>query len=245
LGRFEAHHILPKSFDSTCLKDKDNLVFVSTREHFVLHYLLTKMFTKGSHHYHKMMTALNCFSLGRRKTILKSKEIAIALLAKHSPCSETRRQNIKSARKNTPKIECPHCGGFFDPGNYLQYHGDKCRHNPTVDKQVLLDRSNKSKKSYLVSLEKGTHVPFKPIIGEFKCPHCEKVGTNFGSMQLYHFDRCKHNPNRTKEYKEWSMPLVCCIHCRVEVNLGNLAKRHGDNCKLAPNSLNTLPLTFD
>lgn len=41
---YEKHHIVPKSFNLGGEKDNDNCVYVSIREHFILHKLLTKMF---------------------------------------------------------------------------------------------------------------------------------------------------------------------------------------------------------
>jgi len=44
-GYVEMHHIFPKSFNSDYAKDKDNLVFLSPKEHFICHLCLSKMFT--------------------------------------------------------------------------------------------------------------------------------------------------------------------------------------------------------
>lgn len=44
LGYVEAHHILPKSFNIGGEKDKMNLVYLTAKEHFVVHLLLCKMF---------------------------------------------------------------------------------------------------------------------------------------------------------------------------------------------------------
>ena len=50
----ELHHIIPQSLGGS--NDKDNLVYLSCREHFLCHWLLVKM-TKGES-YHKMVYAL-------------------------------------------------------------------------------------------------------------------------------------------------------------------------------------------
>ena len=42
-GTLEKHHILPKSLGGT--NDKNNLVYLTVREHFVAHLLLTKMYS--------------------------------------------------------------------------------------------------------------------------------------------------------------------------------------------------------
>lgn len=52
-GYKEKHHIIPKSLGGS--DDKSNLVTLTAREHFICHYLLTKMTTGSS--YHKMLRA--------------------------------------------------------------------------------------------------------------------------------------------------------------------------------------------
>lgn len=51
-GYTEEHHILPKALGG--LDDVDNLVRLTAREHFICHYLLTKMYEVGSFEWHKM-----------------------------------------------------------------------------------------------------------------------------------------------------------------------------------------------
>lgn len=53
---YERHHIVPKSLGGD--NSKENLVLLTAREHFICHWLLTKM-VSGSDQYHKMACALN------------------------------------------------------------------------------------------------------------------------------------------------------------------------------------------
>jgi hypothetical protein len=59
----ESHHIIPKSLNGT--DDKNNLVDLTAREHFVCHWLLTKM-TKDAAKI-KMLLALQCMKRKGRK----------------------------------------------------------------------------------------------------------------------------------------------------------------------------------
>ena len=54
-GYFETHHILPKSLGGD--NDKTNLVNLTAREHFICHWLLVKMFDKGTKERNKMLYA--------------------------------------------------------------------------------------------------------------------------------------------------------------------------------------------
>lgn len=53
---FENHHILPKSLGGS--NDKSNLVLLTPREHFICHWLLVKMYNKGTNERMKMLCAL-------------------------------------------------------------------------------------------------------------------------------------------------------------------------------------------
>jgi hypothetical protein len=55
VGYTECHHILPRCLGGS--DDKDNLVNLSAKEHFICHLLLTKMYTVGTNEYYKMCHA--------------------------------------------------------------------------------------------------------------------------------------------------------------------------------------------
>lgn len=54
-GYTEEHHITPRCLGGT--DDKDNLVKLTAKEHFICHLLLTKMYTYGTIEYYKMCHA--------------------------------------------------------------------------------------------------------------------------------------------------------------------------------------------
>ena len=56
VGYYENHHILPKSLGGN--NDKNNLVKLTAREHFICHWLLVKMYDKGTIERKKMLCAL-------------------------------------------------------------------------------------------------------------------------------------------------------------------------------------------
>ena len=58
-GYYEKHHIVPKSLNGN--DSKDNIVKLTAREHFVCHWLLTKMLPDGVNKW-KMMYAFNSFN---------------------------------------------------------------------------------------------------------------------------------------------------------------------------------------
>jgi|AntAceMinimDraft_17_1070374.scaffolds.fasta_scaffold21956_3 hypothetical protein len=57
VGYTEKHHIIPRSLNGT--NEDDNIVKLTAREHFICHYLLTKMYRKMSYEWFKMAFAFN------------------------------------------------------------------------------------------------------------------------------------------------------------------------------------------
>lgn len=222
LGYVEGHHIIPNSI----YKNKD-VVYLTAREHFICHWLLTKMFSNLKYK-QKMHFALASFlrktskqnrlfnskqyDIARKSIIIAmtNREVSLETKEKQSrnrkgrpahnkgkfgkktgPCTETRRLNISKSRKNTSKIKCDHCLKKTDPGNFKRFHGDNCKLNPNINPDILIDRSNKAKINIQKSINLGTFSKPKPLHGNFICPHCNKIGSNYGSMMKNHFNRCK------------------------------------------------------
>lgn len=59
-GYTERHHIVPRSFGGT--DDKENIVALTAREHFICHWLLIKIYPTGSDH-HKAIQAFMMMSV--------------------------------------------------------------------------------------------------------------------------------------------------------------------------------------
>jgi hypothetical protein len=71
-GYTENHHILPKSLGGT--NEKNNLIRLSAREHFICHKLLMKMVTGDARY--KMVEAFSYFSNNsKRKLVFNSRQI--------------------------------------------------------------------------------------------------------------------------------------------------------------------------
>lgn len=230
-GYVEGHHILPKSFKCGGITDAANIVFLTPREHYLCHYLLTKMVT-GELVY-KMRYAFTCFTRNSHGRHLTSHQYSNALKFTKFGFDDQRKLNISNSRKLTVKHSCVYCGKVVDPGNYTRFHGERCRYNPTLSPTVLINRSISAHKGNAVVKKKYDIHPSKPptTAVPIKCPHCNKLGTNLGNMHRFHMDRCKHNPQHVNcgiKFKT-TMKRVCCVICQHETNSGNLIKNHGVN----------------
>ena len=147
-GYTEKHHVTPKSLGGD--NSKENLVKLTAREHFICHWLLTKMLIGKSKY--KMLYALRLLNgnykqnsrvyeytkqIVRGSMPLETKiKISNTMKGrpahnKGKPCNNKIRNskgsNGKLIGRIRPKIICPHCLRHIDEANYHRYHGDKCQ----------------------------------------------------------------------------------------------------------------------
>lgn len=64
LEYFESHHIYPQCFNKNYAKEKENLVFLTAKEHYIAHLLLVRMFSGKK----KSQMAYALLQFGRKRT---------------------------------------------------------------------------------------------------------------------------------------------------------------------------------
>lgn len=177
----EKHHIIPKCKGGA--DDEANLTYLSAREHYICHLLLTRMHPEDE----KLKYAFWCMvSMNNRKYKVSSRlfeefRIKIAEMkrgTKHSqetlnkmskPRSEEGKANMRKPKSDTSNMRKPKPKDF----------GKKVSKALTGRK---LD-SNHAKK--ISEALKGK--PKK----EVKCPNCGTAGKSEGAMKRWHFNNCK------------------------------------------------------
>ncbi len=239
----EAHHILPKWLCTDYQKkDKNNLVILTAKEHFIVHHLLTKIYPGSASFYalarfkyrgvkeSRSLTS-NQFEIARK---FQAKAASISMKGnKHSlgkntgPCSSTRRNNISYGRLKTTKQLCQYCNKSFDPGNFKKYHGNNCKQNSNHNNEVWDRYTLIAKKSIKNQIETGSFSKPKRILGSFTCPHCNKTGTNYGAMQRFHFNNCSLITG--KKHKRLPLIKCSCIICHKETDIANLLRHRCKN----------------
>lgn len=184
LGYVEGHHIIPQSIQHNNL-----IVYLTPREHFICHWLLTKMLIGENKS--KMCYAMTTICR-KRKHYLTSKQIQICYSFRNLSCTPERAKKISEARKKTVKFTCNFCNKNIDPGNFKQFHGEKCKLNPNIDLNILEKRSKMKKQAVQTSIKNGTFKIPNPMQDSYlTCPHCGKNGKNLPNMKKNHFNRCK------------------------------------------------------
>lgn len=97
-------------------------------------------------------------------------------------------EKMKITNKAKPKLECPHCGKFANPGNYAQNHGNNCKALPE-NKNKLKRQLTADHLAAISAAQKGKEK------SKIECPHCKK-NIPGGCFTRYHGDKCKMNPNK-------------------------------------------------
>jgi hypothetical protein len=226
-GYTELHHIIPQSMGGS--NDKENLVDLTAREHFICHWLLIKM-TEGEDR-SKMLYALNGMKAENKYQQRYHTKITARVYEKyrieHAENHSKRMKGRKAWNKGIPQTE---------------EHKEKNR-------QAALQRAPKSEETITKWKESRagyTHSeetrqkqslaskgkPKGPMSEEQKqirsdkqkgVPKPKGFGDKVAERMKKEFS--ENNPNRRPDLQK------ICEHCDKKVGPSNYTRWHGDNCK--------------
>lgn len=231
----ERHHIIPKSLGGN--NDRDNLVYLTGREHFICHWLLIKM-TDGKNK-SKMVYALNGMKRKNKYQERYETKITSRVYARiRQIIAEQQSETMTGKNKGRPA---------WNKGKASPLKGTKTgriawnkgttglcvawnKGIPRTEKDKAAIRKGKQNIAPEVGLKISKAkigVPWseeRKSAPKTKCPYCSKEGDPL-HMARYHFDKCKQNPSSIDE------SVVSCPHCSKRGNLGAMHRWHFDNCK--------------
>lgn len=238
----EVHHIIPKSIGGQ--NNKSNLIAVTAREHFILHWLLTKM-CEGQHKY-KMLEAFSIFQNNKKRGIRLTQRKIQQLREANAIAASVRSIGNQAWRHRSPA----------SPERLLQYkeYSSKCRWiNDGVSEKFEIDHEEyiqTGEWKYGRIKRDSPREAYKRLTCEF----CNRTITEH-NHRIYHGDMCDQNPNnihiveekrKQKEEKKLleklerskikkDQQIFKCEHCQYETtNAANFSRWHGKNCKHNP-----------
>lgn len=202
-GYKEKHHIIPRSFGGS--NDKTNLVNLTAREHYLAHWLLTKMCT--SEYKSKMLYAFWRMNNNKKyrfnsrafETIKlqNAKSHSNNMSGKNNPfygkkhTTETiqaiTEQNKQWKWDDAHKLHFSIIASGEKNGMYGKRHTAEAitkMKNAAANRTVSQETKDKISKAF-----KGK----KPNTGFLTCPYCSKY-LDSGNAKRHHFDNCKLNP---------------------------------------------------
>ena len=228
-GYTERHHIIPKSLNGT--DDKNNLVDLTAREHFICHWLLTKMHTGEAKA--KMIYALN--GMKRSNNFAQRYETKIT-----ARVYENLKKEFSAIHSTTMKGREPWNRGIpiteeQREKNRIAATGKKRSAEAiakTVAKQTGQKRSQETKDKIRDALkgkpkgpmsEEGKRIRSESARGVPKPPgHTEK--------------RLATLAKQIADGTHYSQQKKSCPHCGVIASKGPYTRYHGDQCRARLNT---------
>lgn len=207
----ESHHITPVCMGGS--GDRDNLVRLTAREHYLAHALLFK-------HYRTTKLAHAWFSMVR---IGHKQERTFT-----SRQYEAARNVHSNAMKDTMKGEGNHFYGRTHSDDTRKVLSEKNKewHKHNKKSEIVIDNwvnkvarkpASEKQKQTLSALSKNKITLKNVITGE-----CIKVDK---SVKLDYDSNIWKNPAAIYQKRQR------CIHCNIESTVGNIKRWHNDNCK--------------
>ncbi len=229
-GYTETHHIIPQSLGGT--NDKDNLVELTAREHFICHWLLVKM-TEGNDRV-KMLYALQGMKAENEFQHRYHTKITARVYEKYRIEHAENHSKIMKGRPAWNK-------GRKLEGEELEQQRERIRNRKIdpvkqaegqrkrIEKVKGQKRTEETKK--LMSI-KGKGKVKGPMSEEQKKIRSEKLkgkkkpaGFAEKAAKRMKEEFAINNPNRRPELQK------TCIHCGKVVGPSNYTRWHGDNCR--------------
>jgi hypothetical protein len=238
---FEKHHIKPKSLGGS--DEKDNLVLLTTKEHFLAHLLLIKIHIEKKENY-KMCLALWRMSNGNfkmRNIISLRQYVSIKENFRKIISEKLKEQYLLGLRTN---YGWKHSEEFKKMISDL--HKGKIISEETKDKRkATIDQMKKEGWFYPLegrerqSIAKKGKSNWSTGITEriIECIHCHKTG-GYRAISRWHGDNCptytgiKRSETKLKGHK---YETKICPNCNFKGSGGAMKRYHFENCKLSNN----------
>jgi hypothetical protein len=225
----ESHHILPKSLGGTDLPN--NITNLTAREHFICHWLLTKIYREGEEHW-KMINALRIMRAENKNQRRYENKIT-ARVYENLKQEYAKLQSIRVKGKNNPMYGKRHSTvakkriGDANRGR-VQPIEEKNK-----QKQAMLGRKrepfSEEWRAKMSAKKAGDNNPM------FSRSHTESTKELMRQKALGRKQSAETIANKAAAIKGIKREKKQCPHCQQTVAVNGYARWHGDNCKQAGN----------
>lgn len=226
----ETHHILPKSLGGS--DNSENLTSLTAREHFICHWLLTKIYSEGEAHW-KMINAFRMMRAENPKQKRYSTKITARVYANLKE-EYSKLQSQRYIGENNPMYG----DKFYRSEEGYRKHkeaisGDKNgAKRPETKKKIAETKIGKKRETFseewLNNLSKNHKSKQPGFNGSISEETRRKIGDKIRGRKQTEEEKIARglsNKGKTREKK-------LCPHCEKLVAVNGYARWHGDNCRL-------------
>lgn len=224
----ESHHIIPRSLGGS--DDPTNITKLTAREHFICHWLLTKIYREGEAHW-KMLNAIRIMRAGNKNQQRYSNRITARVYS-----------NLK---EEYSKLQSDRYSGEGNP-----------MYGRPVSEKVRKGRSDRASGDNNPAKRPGAGAKISetktgkkrdPFTAEWKAKmSAAKTGENNNRYGVEVLEETKEKIRQKAIGRKQSAETIAkkadasrgtkrekkqCPHCHKEVALNGYARWHGDNCK--------------
>lgn len=235
IGYKEKHHIIPKSLGGS--NDKNNLVNLTAREHFICHWLLTKM-TYNTEKYKMIYAAwrMVCISNTDTNRYISTSRVYQKIRKKYINIVKNRKMSDETKQK----LRYANLGKKHSDESKIKM--SKARAGKTLNELHGIEDANKIREKRSVSL-KGKNTGKTPRLGSKLTDETKKKISDKAKLRKIECKYCKnqyslltfnryHGENCTLSGNTDIRLMKTCIHCGKIMDPANYARYHGDKCKL-------------
>lgn len=205
LGNIDDHHIIPKSIGGT--NNRDNMVYLTLREHYIAHRLLIKM-TTGDDKSRMFYAFWRMSTTGRYKLSSRTYEII-------------KNQNARSHSERMSGTNNPFYGKHHSPETVENIKNRNRLYRWSEDTRARMIGKTSGDKNGMFGKNHSDEAKSKMSAAATE-RECSQETKNKISKSLKGKPLAIHGHTTT------------CPHCNKTLDLGNAKKHHFDNCKINP-----------
>jgi hypothetical protein len=225
----EKHHILPKSLGGS--DSVTNLVYLTAREHFICHWLLTKIYSEGEEHW-KM---INAFRMMRAENP-KQKRYATKITARVYYNLKEEYSILQSERyKGTGngfygKKHSEEVKNRISEANKGDKNGSK---RPETKKKITESKIGKKRDSFddtwRLNLSKAASGENNGMYGK---THSDETKQKQRERAIGRKQSDETKQKKADAIRGLKREKKLCPHCNQLVAVNGYARWHGDNCRM-------------
>jgi hypothetical protein len=228
----ERHHILPRSLGGT--DDSSNITFITPREHFVCHWLLTKIYPNGEEHW-KMLNALRMMRAENPNQKRYNTKITSRVYAKLKE-EYAKLQSEKVSGENNPMYG----DKFFrtEEGKQRQKNsitGDK---NPAkrsdVSQKISANKTGKQREPFNDRWKENLSKNHKSKQPNFNGALSDDTKHKIREKALGRKQSTETIQKKADAIRGTKREKKLCHHCQQQVAVNGYARWHGDRCQPRP-----------